>query len=815
MAFFVKLLALPKNICLFKTFSLSLFLVSTLSLFAQPILKGTVIDKSTQEPLGFCTVILKNSTDSGLVVATRTSAFGEFSFSSIKNSHYILEVSYVGYTTFSKKITLTSPLLDEKIQLSPSEKIMKQVEIVFEKEAVKKEAGKTTYDLTKAVTSTGGTLEDALRNLPNISVDQRGSISIAGKKSVTIWLDGKPSTMAQVDVGAFIKSIPAASIERIEVITNPSVKYDAAGSGGIIHIHLKKDKRNGFNGNLDLGYGWQTRGSVGTNLNYRKNKWTVFGSYNLNRSYSGHKYTEDRSIRLVDSSFYYLMENKGTDYNLANTIKAGVDFAANENTVWSFSTSVVQKNSNGTADTKGTLRDASRCLQNLLLTDNYEKGNTLSLVNDISLRKTLDTSGAEVSVSLTHSYVKGSKQPGLITKAFDNQMQPLLSNNLNRITPIENNIHNLIFQFDFSQPTKFKSKLETGLKNETSLTQNDYKVFDKIGDTYALNTLLSNQFRYTENIAAFYILLSGPLAKWLDYAAGLRTEHSYIQSSTASVNRNYVSFFPNASLTANFAEVHSLGITYDRRINRPTFQLLNNSITFNDPYSTWQGNPNLKPVFSDQVAMNYTLMQKKWMLSLDAGYSFIGGSYTEGTRLDSLGISRSQYINGSTQQSANVDLYLKFNFIKWWELQMSHSYQHQYYAALAGINNGAVRGHLYNLWASSTFKFWKNASVQVSGWMNTGGVGPQGRSFPSGSVGVAIKKSFLKDKLTVTLNGVNLANTMNFRWEINNGGLHTLGGWQVLNRTVFINLSYRFGDNQKLKRIERETNSRLSGSGGR
>jgi len=800
---------------LFKSFSFALLFISSLSIFAQPLLKGTVTDKSTQQPLSFCTVAIKHLSDSSLIAATRTTEQGEFSFSYIKNTIYFLEVSYIGYESFTKKIDLTSPLLNVKIQLSPSEKVMKQVEIVFEKEAVKKEAGKTTYDLTKTATSTGGTLEDALRNLPNISVDQRGSISIAGKKSVTIWLDGKPSTMAQVDVGAFIKSIPAASIERIEVITNPSVKYDAAGSGGIIHIHLKKDKRNGFNGNVDMGYGWQTRGSVGTNLNYRKNKWTVFGSYNLNRSYNGHNYNEDRSIRLADSSFYYLMRNTGTDYNLSNTIKAGVDFAANENTVWSFSSSVVQKNSNETARTNGTLRDASQSFQSLLLTDNFEKGNTLSLVNDISVRNTLDTSGAEVRVSLTHSFVKSSKQPGLITNAFDNQMQPLLSNNLNRITPIDNNIHNLIFQFDFSQPTKFKSKLETGLKNETSLTQNDYKVFDKIGDNYNLNTLLSNRFRYTENIAAFYILLSGPLVKWLDYSAGLRTEHSYIQSSTASVNRNYVSFFPNASLTANFAKAHSLGITYDRRINRPTFQLLNNSITFNDPYSTWQGNPNLIPVFSDQVAMNYTMMKKKWMLSLDAGYSFIGGSYTEGTRLDSLGISRSQYINGSKQQSANVDLYLKFNFIKWWELQMSHSYQYQYYAALAGVNNGAVRGHLYNLWASTTFKFWKNASVQISGWMNTGGVGPQGRSFPSGSVGMAIKKSFLKDKLTVTINGVNLANTMNFRWEINNGGLHTLGGWQVLNRTVFVNLSYRFGDSQKLKRIERETNSRLSGGGGR
>jgi outer membrane receptor protein involved in Fe transport len=798
-----------------KLFIFYFFLASSISVFAQPLLKGTVYDKSTNQPFVFCTVALKNTIDSSIAMATRTSEKGEFTFISQNKTTYLLEVSCVGYETFIKKIDLSRPILNEKITLSPIEKIMNQVEIVFEKEAVKKEAGKTTYDLTKATTSTGGTLEDALRNLPNISVDQRGAISIAGKKSVTIWLDGKPSTMAQVDVGAFIKSIPSSSIERIEVITNPSAKYDAAGSGGIIHIHLKKDKRNGFNGNVDVGYGWLSRGSIGTNLNYRKNKWTLFGSYNLNRSYNGHNYNEDRSISLVDSSFYYLMKNNGTDYNLSNTVKAGIDFAANENTVWSFSSSIVQKNSNEDARTNSTLRDASQSLQNLLFTNNFEKGNTLSLVNDISVRNTLDTSGAEVSASLTHSFVKSSKQPGLITTTFDSQMQPISASNLNRITPIANNIHNLIFQFDFSQPTKFKSKLETGLKNETSLTQNDYKVFDKISNTYELNTLLSNNFRYTENIAAFYVLLSGPLSKWLEYSAGIRTEHSYIKSSTASINRNYVSFFPNASLTASFAKVHSLGVTYDRRINRPTFQLLNNSITFNDPYSTWQGNPNLKPVFSDAVEMNYTYMQKKWMLSLDAGYSYIGGSYTEGTRLDSLGISRSQYINGSHQQAANVGLYIKLNFLKWWELQMNHSYQFQHYAALEGINNGAVRGHLYNLWASTTFKFWKNASVQVSGWMNTGGVGPQGRSFPSGSVGLAIKKSFLKDKLTITINGVNLANTMNFRWEINNGGLHTLGGWQVLNRTVFLNLSYRFGDSQKLKRIERETNSRLGGSGGR
>jgi iron complex outermembrane receptor protein len=135
----------------------------------------------------------------------------------------------------------------------------------------------------------------------------------------------------------------------------------------------KKDKRNGFNGNVDVGYGWLSRGSIGTNLNYRKNKWTLFGSYNLNRSYNGHNYNEDRSISLVDSSFYYLMKNNGTDYNLSNTVKAGIDFAANENTVWSFSSSIVQKNSNEDARTNSTLRDASQSLQNLLFTNNLRK----------------------------------------------------------------------------------------------------------------------------------------------------------------------------------------------------------------------------------------------------------------------------------------------------------------------------------------------------------------------------------------------------------------------------------------------------------
>lgn len=778
-------------------------------------ISGIVLDSLTGKALDYVAVTLKDETNTQVVSSTYTSSDGSFTLQQLKTGEYWLVVTYVGYLPYTQKLTLNKNIKIEVIRLAQSTTQLNQVEVLAERNLVQKEAGKTTYNVSKSALNNGGTLEDVVRNLPNITVDQKGNISIAGNKSVTVWLDGKPSTMAEVDVAAFLKSIPASAIDNIEVITNPSSKYDAAGTGGIIHVHLKKDKRDGLNGNVSAGYGFLYRDNLSASVNYRKNKWNFFGSYGFNRDYDPHIYEEDRTVKTADTLYYYNMHNKGTGKSYGNNGKIGVDFIPSDKTTVSYTFDINHRAASATGVTNSQSFDGTKTLALSLKTLNGDKSPSLTITNDISLRSDLDTNGRAINLGLTHTWVSNQAYSTLQTQVFDKASNELTALRIDRKTPSKSDIHNVIFQFDFSTPTSFGSKLETGLKNETTLNRNKYEVFDLKNGTYVREDQLSNNFQYLENINAYYVMLSGPIRKWLDYSAGLRMEHTFINSNTSNVNRNYLSLFPNVALTAHPSEEQSVGVAYSRRVQRPDFSQINNVIFYSDPYTTWQGNPNLRPAFSDIVSLNYSIMKKKWMISIDAESIISKDLFSEGTKLDAEGITRSGVYNGSNAIFANASLYIKIDPTKWWSFQMSNAYNYQHYSAKSGINNGKKVGHQYSLWLNTSFKFWKTASLEVGGWMNTGGVFAQGRGFPAGMLNVGLKKTFLNNRLAVTISGKNLLNTMNFRWTVENDPLNTSGKWHVLNRTVFLTLSYTFGSSKKFVRKENESNSRLSGGGKR
>lgn len=778
-------------------------------------ISGTVLDSLTGKGLDYVIVALKDNENTKVVASAFTEADGTFTLNQLKPGEYWLNIAYVGYVSHRQKISLSKNLKLDPIKLSQSTTQLNQVEIVAERNLIQKEAGKTTYNVSKSSINVGGTLEDVVRNLPNLTVDQKGNISISGNKSVSVWLDGKPSTMAEVDLAAFLKSIPASAIENIEVITNPSSKYDAAGSGGIIHVHLKKDKRDGLNGNVSAGYGFLFRDNLSGSVNYRTGKWNFFGSYGFQRDYDPHRYDEDRTVKTADTTYYYSMRNTGTGKSYGNTGKIGVDFIPSNATTLSYTFNVNQRTASATGTTNGQSYNSLKEPDLTFKTLNRDENPSLTISNDITVRSDLDTNGKSINIGLTHTWVSNQSNSGLQTRAFDHAANELTAIGLDRKTPSKSDIHNVIFQFDFSMPTSFGSKLETGLKNETTLNRNQYEVFDFKNGSYVREEQLSNNFQYLENISAYYVMLSGPIKNWLEYSAGLRMEHTFINSNTSNVNRNYLSLFPNVGLTAHPSEEQSVGVAYSRRVQRPDFSQINNVIFYSDPYTSWQGNPNLRPAFSDIVSFNYSIMKKKWMISLDAEGIISKDMFSEGTKLDAEGITRSGVYNGSDAIFANVSLYTKYDPTKWWSIQMSNAYNYQNYSAKSGINNGKKVGHQYSLWLNTTFKFWKTASLEIGGWMNTGGVFAQGRGFPAGMLNVGLKKSFLKNKLSVTVSGKNLLNTMNFRWTVENDPLNTTGRWQVLNRTVFVTLSYTFGSSKKYERKENEGNSRLSGGGKR
>ena len=779
--------------------------------------KGQVVDSVSREHLELVSIQLRSAGSTLAQYVQLTDSAGRFLFDAVQSGNYELILSSVGYATKTMVVDVTQNMNLGTVQLPTSARALSQATVIAEKPVIIKTSEKTVFNVSQSPTHQTGTAEDALRNMPGVSVDRGGNISIIGKQGVKVLVDGKPSILAESNLQAFLKSIPANTIESIELITNPSARYDANGNAGIINIKLKKGKRDGLNGSVALGYGYPDRYNGNTLINYRKNKVNLFANYSLDYADVGHEFIDKRDISVNDSLSHYYMFNPSKEKNLSNTLKAGLDFFINDKNTLTYTFSGSNNWSRFIASALGQNMGADFNLINNYLSNTLNKGLNTSITNDVNYLKKYDSTDRELMVDFSHSYVDASSNSYLTSNGYDVAGNQQSGQGLDRSMLSTNHINNFIFQLNYAEPLKWKgSKIETGLKNETTINQNEYNVFDTKNGIRSANTLLSNSFNYLENIAAFYAIYSGAHRDWLTYSAGVRMEHTYIHSDKSNVGRNYVSLFPSGSISASLNKENNISLSYSRRVQRPEFRQINNNIIYFDQYSTWEGNPYLTPAFSNILSLSYTYIHKKTMLSISSDNTFVTGSFSESSGVDSLRITRGGIRNGGDSRTIGGSVYFKTDLTKWWSIQMNHSAAWQKFDYKKDVNTGAVSGVYYNIWASMDFKFWKNMIFNVNGWYNTGDFFPQGRSKQVGMMNVSLKKDFLKDRLTVSIVGQNLLNSMKFRWEVNNSNLHTNGSWQNFNRAIVLTVTYRFGSStQAFSHKEIEENSRLGGGGGK
>lgn len=780
---------------------------------------GMVVDSTSNTPVELANVILKIKGGDSIVTATSVGMDGKFELKDVKAGQYDLHLSFISYQPKLIPLTVKGDMHLGNIQLSPSTTSLGEAVVVAQKSLIVKNSEKTVYNVAQDPTNQVGNAEDVLRNMPGVSVDQKGNISIIGKQGIRVLVDGRPNAMAENDLQSFLKSIPANSIEAIEIVTNPSARYDAEGNAGIINIKLKKGKADGLNGNLSAGYGILNRYNGNGAINYRKGKFNVFANYAINYHKIKNRYIEDREISVNDTLTFYNMDSRGIESGLRHNAKLGLDYMPNDKATITY-TSGINIGWNkwySEADAKNLNSLKELTAQYFSINDEMNKNYTIT--NDITYTQKLDTNGQELSINATHAYVNTTPRGDMNSAARDSLGNYSEAMSLHRKTATNTAIHNIIAQLDYTyvfSKGKIKGhKIDAGLKNETTLNDNVYNAYTVLNKVDVKDTLLSNSFYYTENIAAAYLIYGGSFKEWLSWSAGLRTEHTYIKSNNNSVNRKYISFFPSASMGFAINDKHNLSISYSRRVQRPQFRQLNNTVSYIDQYSTWQGNPLLQPSFSDVLSLSHSITLKKHMFALEAIGQLQTRDFIESSRVDSNRISRGGNANGADRKLFAFNFYFKLQLTKWWDLQMNHNYTYSYYSYAAGVNTKPIAGHSYNLWMATSFTFWKNTVLDINGWFNTGGVQSQGRSLPVGVINASIKKSFLKDnRLTVSIAARNIAQSMKWRWTVENTNLKTAGSWQGLDRVVMFTVSYRFGGKAP-QRQEKQGNDRLGGGGGR
>lgn len=785
-------------------------------------ISGTVKDSATGKPIIFATVSLFNEKNK-LITGSATKTNGKFLIENVPAGKYMARVEFMGYAKKEIKGILMSPKSDELVKqlgvitLSSATKTIGSTTIVKKKSVFVNEIDKKVFNADQSITSTGGTAIDLIENVPSIEVDQDGNISLRGNTNVIILIDGRPSGLTGAGRQAFLESIPASSIEKIEIITNPSAKYDPDGMSGIINIVLKKNKIKGTSGMVSSSVGTGGSYNISSRFGYRNSKFNVYGNYSLNINESWSKGGYDRSI-FGDSTEYLSQISDRNRYRLSNLIKVGFDYYIDK-----FNTIYISAN-------KGF---GSRDNDQQVLYNNTDA----FFQPQFSSRRNTDGTGDNLSTDISIGYVKKFNKKNHVlnldlyytnsdreNESEINQMDQNVFNDLFELDPTFQNTtsidksNNYILQLDYTKPLLKDVKLETGYKLILRNINNSFfsESHDSGTTIFSPDTFLNNQFDYLEEIHAVYGILGKQVSK-LGLQAGLRVEQAFTTSTLVDgesdpFENDYLSLFPSAHIKYELTEAKELMLSYGRRINRPRTRSLNPFANQTDPLKLFRGNPYLKPEYINSYELGYSYYNKKFSLTTTVYYRQIVNMMSRLKLFDSAtGISVVTYDNFNKGSSYGLEVIANVNPTKWWRMTLSTNTSASKFSTnnlATGFDNSSTR---FSSRLMSTWTHRKKHSLQLSGFYRAPFDIPQGVIKAMYGTDIAYKLRFMKGKASLGIRVSDVFNTREFRYVTEDAFLKDdgLSKWQ--SRRAFISFTYNFGTQQ---RNMRRKQSRGNGGGG-
>jgi len=810
-----------------RKFGLALIsLLITATGFAQE-LTGTVNDQQGK-PVSGSTVSLLKAKDSSVAKLAVTDNEGKYSFNSVNSGKYFINISHVGYSpSYSTgfEVSGTGQVTVPLMQLAKLANEMKGVTVTSKKPIVEVKADRTILNVEGTINSTGNDALELLRKSPGVTIDKDDNISLSGKNGVQVYIDGKPTPLTGSDLSNYLKSIQSSQIESIELITNPSAKYEAAGNAGIINIRLKKNKTFGANGSVNAGWniGTYAKYNSGVALNYRNKKFNLFGNYNFNQNLNQNHMNLYRTSS-VDSSFDQrsIMLNKMKTHGF----KAGVDYYANSRNT--FGIMVNGNFSNTGFDNNSSTNIAyipSKTIDRILIANNSSKGYRDN-VNFNANYRFADTSGHELNVDADYGIYNSKNNQYQPNNTYDASGTNLKQQEIyNTLTPSQIDIYSV--KADYEQNFR-KGKLGYGGKLSYVTTDNTFQRFFQNGSSSIEDN--HNNFDYKENINAAYINYNRQY-KGVMVQAGLRAENTHSKGRSVGfrydydsgttepidslLDRTYTDLFPSAAVTFNKNPMKQWSFSYSRRIDRPSYQNLN-PFEFNlDKYTFQRGNPNLQPQYTNSFGITNIY---KYRLTTTLNYSHVTDVFTTIPKSEGAKAFITNE-NVASQDIVSLNVSMPFQY-KWYSLFFNVN---SYYSKFSGHSpdfNANVDVFSFNLYAQQTFKLSKTTTGELSGFYTAPTIWQGAFKTKSlGSMDIGLQQSILKGKATVKASVTDILNT--FHWSATNNTtgqeVKVNGGWE--SRQFKINFNYRFGNN-KVKQARQhkssieEENQRTQGGGG-
>ena len=767
-------------------------------------LKGTIIDESTNLPVEFANVILYKMRDSSMVTGGITDTKGNFSIEKVPFGKYYVDFRFIGYKNSRVEGVMINPrqaeVKLETVKLKPISENIEGVVVTGQKSMMQSNLDKKVINVEKSITAEGGTALDIMRNIPSVDVDVQGNVSLRGSTNLTILVDGKPSQIQSLD------ELPASIVQSVEVITNPSVRYDPDGMSGILNIVLKKKKTPGYHGMISLNAGTGNKYSGTINLNVRQGKFNFFGNFDYRHFHStgsnltNYNYTSGGTKNENE-------ENKRD--GLSNNFRGGIDYFINPKNTLSFAGSLNVRNFTGNDSTVNLFNLAP--YSNQRSTDlNKMNGKELSM----NYKRTFDKEGQELTADAIFSAYDRNSDNNIYR--LDSILAPH-----NDKSNTDGTVNSFTFQSDFVKPIGNGGRMETGLKGIIRKQDADYTFKTLLNTGIWQDTAnLSNRFILNDQIYAGYIIYSNTIGP-ISYQGGIRVEDQIkkIEQKTdiETINISLFNYFPSAHVKWDVNKENAIQISYSKRVNRPSPRQLNPFINVEDIYNISYGNPYLKPEYTSSYELGHSLNFGKTNINSTLFYRRTTNKITQLTDLHA-GHTTSEdtlvstYKNLASGSTLGLEIVASETFTNWWRANGSFSF---FKAKLDGYplsdstKQSASESNSWTAKMTSSFTIMKNLELQVnvnykspvitgissnSGGYGGGNDGGQGKTKEIYWVDLGLKYNFLKNNGTLTLRVSDVFNTRNFRTNTYGSGFTSYQDMRQESQIVFLGFSYRIND---------------------
>ncbi len=820
---------------------LSLIAIVGLPLFSIAQSSGKIsgsVNDDKNKGVESATVSLLYAKDSSVQKRAVANKVGRYNFEEISNGKYLLSVSAIGYSeAFSEgfEITTENPTIEVKIiNLFSKTATMAGVIVTARKQMIEQKIDRTIVNVDASVSNIGATALEVLEKAPGVTVDKDGNISLKGKQGVLVMMDGRPSYLSGAELANYLKALPSSAIDQIEIMTNPSAKYDAAGNSGVINIKSKKTKQKGFNGSVTagIGQGQTFRTSNSINLNYRTGKLNLFANagvgFRTNRQQldllRNYKEADGKNVTAIFEQTSF-MNNKDDNYNL----KVGADYYLTKKTTIGVVTSgfinLQDFNSENTSYFKSPNLVLDSINQTKTNTHNLWKNGALNL----NVRHQFDSTGREITTDLDYVKYNTASALSFNSASFENNWTKKGVNQFRGDLPMNIDIYSA--KIDYAQPLKKEAKLEAGLKTSFVKTNNTAKYYNQFGTAETIDYKKTNNFLYEENIHAAYLNYNRQFKK-LGVQAGLRYEftsykgNQYGNSATDSTfTKGYGNLFPTMFASYKLDEKNQFGLSFGRRLDRPAYQDLNPFVFYIDEYTYESGNPYLKPQFTNNAELSHTF---KSFLTTTINYGitkdYINETFTQGeaTKGENEFATILKKGNIGQKEAAGISISAQVPVRKWWNSSLYGNYNYSKYSGSIDGTSEMILVDASNLMfnMNNQLKFKSGWGAELSGFYRTKGLEGQIIIKAMGQLSVGVSKQVLKDKGSVKLAIRDIFLTNYAKGDIYFGTTEAHFINKRDSRVANLSFTYRFGkpikgaqQRRKIGGADNETNRVKGGSG--